>query len=122
MEKTFKVVVCGSRGFKNYELLKSKLDTLLVNKIDSSRVVILSGCARGADICGENYAIESWLDIERFPAQWEKYGKSAGPRRNELMLQQADAVVAFWDGKSRGTAHMIEITRKSGKPLRVVNY
>ena len=120
--ETFKVIVCGSRGFKNYVIMKSKLDALLVNKIDNSRVVILSGCAQGADICGENYAVESLLEVERFPAQWSKYGKSAGFRRNELMLQQADAVVAFWDGKSHGTAHMIEIASKSGKPIRVVNY
>ena len=122
MENTFKVIVCGSREFKNQELMEKKLDYLLVNKISTSRVIILSGCARGADLCGERYAIEKWLDIERFPAQWEQYGKSAGFKRNADMIEKADAVVAFWDGKSRGTQHMIELARKRNVPIRIIKY
>jgi hypothetical protein len=57
-----------------------------------------------------------------FPPDWKKYGKSAGYRRNKEMAEVADALVAFWDGKSKGTANMIDLMRKAGKPLKIVYY
>lgn len=115
----FKVIVAGGRDFADYDLLKSKLDNLLV---DRHPVEIVSGTARGADKLGEFYAKRTQLALALFPADWDLYGKSAGYRRNEEMADYADALVAFWDGKSRGTKHMIDLANKSGIQVRVVNY
>lgn len=76
--------------------------------------VIISGAARGADRFGEIWAIENNIPCERFPADWERYGKTAGYRRNEQMVNNAEALIALWDGKSRGTKHMIDIAQKKG--------
>ena len=84
--------------------------------------VIISGAARGADTLGARYARERGVPVLEFPADWVRLGKRAGMVRNLQMLDSADAVVAFWDGQSRGTAHMINETKKRGLPLRVVRY
>jgi len=115
----FKVIVAGGRDFADYDLLKSKLDNLLVNR---DPVEIVSGTARGADKLGEFYAKRSQLALALFPADWDLYGKSAGYKRNAQMADYADALVAFWDGKSRGTMHMINLAKSAGLQVRVVNY
>ena len=94
----------------------------LKEKKKEYNIVIVSGGARGADKAGEMYANEEKFDLEIFPADWKKFGKSAGFRRNEQMANVADAVVAFWDGKSNGTKHMIETAEKNNLDLRVINY
>lgn len=79
--------------------------------------VVISGCAQGADRLGEMWAAQQGIPVERFPANWEMHGKSAGYRRNAEMAATADALIALWDGTSRGTKHMIDIARSRG--LRV---
>jgi len=79
--------------------------------------VVISGTARGADQIGETLAAISGWPVQRFPADWDKYGKRAGYLRNEEMARNADALVAIWDGKSNGTKHMINIATRAG--LRV---
>jgi hypothetical protein len=71
---------------------------------------------------GEKYAKEEGFDLEIYPAQWDKYGKSAGFRRNEQMAKIADALIAFWDGKSHGTKHMIDIMNEKNLQVKVVEY
>jgi hypothetical protein len=71
----FKVIIAGSRTFDNYEILREKLDKLLVNKTE---VEIVSGTCHGADLLGERYAIERAFRIKYFPADWEHLGRSAG--------------------------------------------
>jgi hypothetical protein len=115
----FKVIIAGGREFKDYELLKSKLDKILQNKTD---IQIVSGKARGADSLGETYAKERGYDIEEFPADWKKYGKPAGYIRNKQMAEYADACVCFWDGVSSGTGHMIGLAKEHKLLLRVVRY
>ncbi len=68
----------------------------------------MSGCAKGVDELGERHARETGRPIAKFPADWKKYGRAAGPIRNNEMARYADALIAVWDGKSRGTEHMIE--------------
>jgi len=114
----FRVVVCGSRSFADFALLRSKLDVLLSRRLPD--VVILSGGCRGADALGERYARLRNLPVERFPADWARLGRSAGWHRNEVMVKQADAVVVFWDGQSRGSASVISLAKILKKPLRVV--
>lgn len=112
----FKVIVAGSREFSDYDFLKNKLNHLLKNKTD---ICILCGMARGADMLGKRYAEEYGLHIEYYPADWEKDGKSAGYLRNILMAENADALVAFWDGKSKGTKHMIDIAKTKGLEVKI---
>ena len=113
------VIVAGSRDFNKYDLLCDKLDFFLSEQSD---IQIVCGEARGADSLGKRYAKEHGYDVLSFPAEWSKYGKSAGYRRNQAMAEAADALVAFWDGSSKGTANMIEIMKKNGKPVRVIRY
>lgn len=79
--------------------------------------VVLSGCARGADRLGEIWARDNAVPIEKFPADWIGYPRAAGHIRNALMADNAEALVALWDGKSKGTKHMID--NATGKGLRV---
>ena len=72
---------------------------------------------------GERYAKEKGCLLKIFPVlpdEWDKYGKSAGYRRNVQMAEYADSCVVFWDGKSRGTKHMIDIAEKRNLNLRKV--
>lgn len=115
----FKVIVAGGREFDDYELLKMKLDILLQNK---EEVIIVSGAARGADKLGERYAKERGYAISSHPANWNRYRNSAGYVRNREMAKLGDALVAFWDGKSKGTRHMIDLAEDENLMIRVIKY
>lgn len=71
---------------------------------------------------GEQYAKVKGYQIMYFPADWDTQGKKAGYIRNEQMVKNADALVAFWDGKSKGTKHMIDTAEKHGLPTRIIRY
>ena len=114
-----KVIVAGTRYFNDYNLMRTKLDCFLKNL---TNVEIVSGAARGADTLGERYAKEHNMQIKQFPADWDKYGKRAGYIRNSQMADYADYLVAFWDGKSRGTLLMINLAKEKGLKIKVVNY
>ena len=116
----FKVVIAGGREFNDYNLLSTKVSHLIQNKMPD--VAIISGVARGADSLGAKWARDNGITVIEKPANWDKLGRAAGYRRNEEMLQIADAVIAFWDGKSKGTKHMIDISKQAGIPVRVINY
>ena len=114
-----RVIIAGGRDFSDYQLLKDRVNYYMSNASD---VVVICGEAKGADLLGKNLAKENkWL-VKSFPAKWELHGKSAGHIRNKEMADNADVLVAFWDGKSRGTANMIEIAKKKGLPVRIVRY
>lgn len=118
--QNFRIIIAGSREFDNYSLLERIMDKLLSNiKCD---IVIVCGKARGADTLGERYAKEKGYEIDYYPAQWNLYGKRAGYIRNEQMAQNADALVAFWDGRSKGTKHMIDLAHKYNLKVRVKMY
>lgn len=119
---TFKVIVAGGRDFGDYGLLCQICDRMLSQKHQTHDIVIISGTARGADTLGERYAQERGYAVERFPADWEHAGKSAGFIRNAQMASVADALIAFWDGQSKGTAHMIGLARKHKLQVRVVPF
>lgn len=120
--ENFKVIIAGSRGFSNYKLLKEKCNQYLREKRKDYNIIIVSGHARGADLLGEKYAQDEGFPLEIYPADWKKFGKSAGFRRNEQMAEVADALIAFWDGKSHGTKHMIEIMENKNLLVKIVNY
>ena len=116
----FRVIIAGGREFNNYQYLKDSMDYFLQNIDDDISVVC--GMARGADTLGEQYAKENGYEVHYFPADWDKYGKAAGYIRNEEMAENADALVAFWNGSSRGTKHMIDIAKKHKLMVRVKKY
>lgn len=116
-----RIIVAGSRVFDDYLLLKRTLDHL-TRKLDKSLLVILSGHAKGADIMGERWCFEALVKSEIHHADWDKHGKAAGHIRNEEMVKVADSLVAFWDGKSTGTKHMIDIAKKKGLNVRVITF
>ncbi len=118
---TFKVIIAGGRYFNDYELMKEKVSNIL-STITDLEIIIISGTANGADKLGERFAKEHGYTVEQYPAQWDKYGKSAGYKRNEQMAKLADASICFWDGKSRGTKHMIDLSKKHGLKSRIVFY
>jgi len=113
-----KIIIAGSRSFTNYSLLSTHLDHLFSRCV--KEIEIVSGTARGADQMGEHYARWHAIPVRRFRADWDTHGKSAGYRRNKEMAQFADALVAFWDGSSRGTSHMIDLAREHGLRVRIV--
>ena len=116
----FKVIIAGGRDFSDYEFLKLTMDHLLSNI--TSEIGIVCGMAKGADLLGKRYANEKGYKVFCFPADWSSFGKSAGFVRNEEMAQNADALVAFWNGNSRGTQHMIKTAERYKLKIRVKNY
>ena len=84
-------------------------------KIDT----VISGGARGADSLGERWANENKKELLRFPADWGKYGRAAGHIRNAEMAKNADALIAIWDGESRGTKDMINKAKKHGLQIYI---
>jgi len=115
-----KIIITGGREFTDYALLKRKCDIYLSNIRED--IVIVSGMARGTDMLGVTYAVEKAYEILPFPANWDKYGKGAGFIRNKDMAKIADYAIAFWDGQSRGTCHMIQTMCGLSKPIKVVRY
>ncbi len=118
----YRVIIAGTRSFNDYELLRTSCNNLLSVKQRTHTVVIISGTARGADQMGERYARERGFQLRRFPADWEQHGKSAGHIRNAKMADNADALIAFWDGMSNGTKNMIDNARRKGLAVRVIQY
>lgn len=116
-----KIIIAGGRDFNNYALLKEYVDKFL-STYPSDSIEIVSGNARGADKLGERYAKEHNLPVKLFPANWDKYGKRAGYLRNQEMADYANMLIAFWDRKSKGTNHMINIAKKAGLIVKVVYY
>lgn len=115
-----RIVVAGSRNFRDYALLERTLDRLTKNfTVDP---LIISGTAAGADRMGEHYAERRGLECLRMPADWEQYGKKrAGYIRNVEMAKRGTHCACFWDGESPGTKHMIDIwTAQHGDRLLCV--
>ena len=122
----FALLIAGSRDFNDYDTLAKKCDSLLVNQ-RRKYIIIVSGGSRGADTLAERYAKERGYYLKVFPAQWKKYGKSAGYRRNEEMHKYINSfgnrgVVCFWDGQSIGTTHNFNLCKRFHTQLRVWNY
>ncbi len=116
---TKRVVIAGCRDYENYTEAKEYIDYCISRIRDEHTLIFVSGGCRGADALGERYANDNGYKIERYPADWEKYGKSAGPIRNRQMAEACDYVICFWDGKSKGTKSMIEYAKELNKPIKI---
>jgi hypothetical protein len=110
-----KLIIAGSRTFTDYQLL---CQTLAPERPRITQV--LTGGARGADQLGYRWAWKHQVKHQLLPADWERFGKSAGVRRNHQMAQAGDMLLAFWDGRSAGTRHMISCMQQLGKPVVVI--
>lgn len=114
-----RVIIAGGRDFDDYDIAKKKLDFLLKDVKD---ITIVSGGAKGADSIGEQYAINNKLSLIQCKANWNKFGKSAGYIRNKEMAEISHALIAIWDGKSKGTKHMIDIAKKYNLKIKIIKY
>lgn len=103
-----KVIVAGGRDITNFNLVE---EAISVSGFEVSEVV--SGKAKGVDTLGEVWALKHNVPVGAFPADWNAHGRSAGPIRNRQMAEYADALIAIWDGESKGTANMIQQARKN---------
>lgn len=104
-----KTIIAGSRNIINLAILNEAVQR---SAFDITHV--LSGGARGIDKLGEYWAKVRDVPLSIFPAEWKSKGKSAGMIRNIQMAEEADALIAVWDGKSKGTQHMIDVAKKKG--------
>ena len=102
-----KLIIAGGRTITDYSLV---LSALAESGFQPTEIV--SGGAPGVDSLGERYAIENNLPLQIFYADWGSYGKAAGPIRNRKMADYGTALLAIWDGESRGTKNMIEEATK----------
>lgn len=126
-----RIIIAGGRKFDDPKLLKEKCDHHL-SLIPKDQIEIVSGCQvtidldtgrkYGADYLGEQYALQNDYTLHRFPADWDNLGKGAGPIRNKKMAEFADALIAFWDGKSSGTKNMISQMKSLNKIVKIVSY
>ncbi len=106
-----KVAIIGSRNLFIEDFTKY---------IPPKTTEIVSGGARGIDKCAEKYARQRNLKLTVFMPDYDKYGKSAPIIRNREIVNYADSVVAFWDGKSSGTKNVIDVCKKLGKTFCVI--
>ena len=128
--KELRIIIAGSRDFNNYIFLKTTIKNILKNTSleEINKIKIISGTANGADQLGERFAKQFNLEVVRCPAKWDLYGKRAGYIRNEEMAKYSiednnyGMLVAFWDGESRGTKHMINLANKHGLEVHVIKY
>ena len=112
-----KIGIIGSRGFNDYELLKGVMNQY-IDKVD----VVVSGGAVGADKLGERWASENGKSCLVFLPEWNKYGKSAGFKRNQDIVKNSELVLAFWDGTSKGTKSSIDLCEKYGITVKIIKY
>lgn len=125
-----KIAVVGSREFIKESAFESFIDQTLMmefrnfpgnphHPLTYQDITIVSGGAKGVDSYAEQFAKRWVLKTKIFLPEWDKYGKSAGFKRNELIINEADKVIAFWDGSSKGTKHSIDLAIKMKKPLDI---
>lgn len=119
-----RIIVAGGRDFNDFDKLSKTLDGYICALPVNSEITIISGGARGADSLGERYANihRDRIKLQIIPANWDKFGKSAGYRRNEEMAKIATDCICFWDGQSRGTQHMIHLAKQYNLKTTVISY
>lgn len=124
-----RIIIAGSRSLREYGIVVRAMSDLVkemhLSRDELDKIEIVSGaCPTGADALGERFALRNNLSLKKFPADWGKYGKAGGPIRNRQMAEYAAAdhgiLMAFWDGKSRGTASMIREANAHWLTVRII--
>lgn len=116
-----KVIVAGGRAFTDEARVRCEL-LQYKDTVDDMVLEVVCGEARGADTLGRVIAEEQGWPIASFPADWNHHGRAAGPIRNKQMAEYADVLMAFWDGKSKGTKGMIDLALKHKLEVHVYPY
>lgn len=117
------VMVGGSRTITDIKWVFTELENYLrelYQKHKDPDFKIIEGGAKGVDQMAVTFAIKHNCRCKEYPADWDKYGKSAGPRRNQQMVVDCDYCILFWDGKSRGTKNDIDLCKKYNKPYKLL--
>lgn len=111
-----RVIIAGSRHAEYHHVVKAILDCPFENEVTE----IVCGCAKGADTHGATFGAKFNFLVKSFPANWDLYGKSAGPIRNDAMAEYADALILVWNGRSPGSANMLRTAKIHG--LKIYEY
>lgn len=133
-----KLAIIGSRDFNDYDLLKSTIIKYFSNESGFTFDEVISGAAAGADSLGAKYSKEYGIKLMEYKAEWDnleakpciiktnKYGKKynalAGHNRNSLIINDADLILAFWDGKSTGTKDSLTKAKNLKKPTFIIYF
>lgn len=121
-EDMMRIIITGDRDFLDYERLE-QIMLQIMEKYPNETVEIVAGGDKGAESIGELFALKHYLKVARFPANWRRYGSSAGYIRNSDMIDYArqgkGILIAFWDGKSGGTKNMIQLAKRWGLEVMV---
>lgn len=120
MKNKINLVTAGGRNFTDYDFFKKEVDTYL-QELEPDELLIIWGGAKGTDSMGKRYADDYNIEEEEEKADWSKYGRAAGPIRNKVMAEKCTHLIAFWDGKSKGTKSMISLAEKNNKTVKVVS-
>lgn len=116
------VIIAGSRTATKKDVYAAMM---IFEMFYGTATAVISGKARGADTYGVHWAVDRNLPVDSFRADWQRYGKTAGPRRNEEMARHAAKIsgvlVAVWDGYSKGTRDMIERAHNHNVPVYIYN-
>ena len=115
MEKSFALAIVGTRAFTDYRRFCAVIDA-----VNTPITAIVSGGAKGTDTMAAKYAREHDITLIEYLPNWDEFGKSAGYRRNVMIVERCDAMIAFHNGTSKGTQHDIDIISKTNKPLHIV--
>ena len=110
-----KAAIIGSRSFDNYQLMKDSLSKHNITEI-------ISGGASGADSLAEKYALEKDIPLTIHFPNWKAFGKTAGMVRNYKIVTDADIIIAFWDGSSKGTKNSIDTANQLGKEVIIISF
>lgn len=110
-----RIIIAGSRKHTPTDSAISEA----LSQNDWHCTTVVCGMAIGADMAGRRWANSRNIEVDCYPPDWDRYGKAAGFKRNIQMANNADALLAFWDGSSRGTKHMIDTARRKGLKVSV---
>lgn len=127
-----KLIIAGGRDFADYRLLENECKSFIAKNtflkegnastLEAKDITIISGKALGADLLGERFASKFGFTILEFPADWDRFGRSAGYIRNKQMAEIATHCICFWDGESKGTKHMIDLAEQFNLTTKVIRY
>ncbi len=106
-----KLLIVGSRKIENFDLSPY---------IQKDTTLIISGGAKGIDVCAENYADQHHISKLILRPRYDLYGKAAPLKRNEQMVDLADAILVIWDNHSKGTKYTIDYAKKKAKTLTLI--
>lgn len=118
-----RLIIAGGRDFKDWRMFyQAAFAWIDEHDPNEENTIVFSGMAEGADEMGYLWSEDRGIPRREFPADWDRYGRTAGYRRNHQMAMEATHLLAFWDGQSKGTKDMITRAKAAGLHVTVVKY